>query len=1112
MPLFDDPIPNPLALATGKLPVPQAEEEGPGLLATLGAAWRQENLLGSALNTKGYDGSIDEDYDPWNDIKGTKYEEHWETFAHVLSRAQAQDLKDQIDKEEADREIIREAGLPGVLASMGASIIDPTILLPVGGQIKKVGDGYSIARGALSTALAGGVGIGLQEAGLQATQELRSPEETAVNIGGGILLGGLLGGSAAALLTKSEQKAALRGYDNILQGGGLSAAERQRVTKEELTPEGAGAAGLAKATALLSPNLRLQQSPVGEARQLGQELLDNSLYQVLHTEGKTLGPAIETMVRVDMGKWATAKQDVSQLYRDMRKAGVGMKWKEFEEAVGRAMRRGDEGENEFVTKAAKTWREKLVTPLFRQAVNAGLLEEGDDVAFAMSYFPRSYNREVMIANEPRIKEEWTQYIEGHIRQSYEKANVSTQAKLAGFDQTINDLTLSPEGRELVLKELAERQTVMEEDQLTKVIEEINKLKEEKPEGFRELVRELETPEVRAFRKESKAIKQRLKNLNVQADELEKLLTDTKSARAQIERAFLDKWEIQKLGQPEGEGLQFRNLAREITDEVFDRIVGKNYGDSSTLEPEYRMPITRGPVAERTLPIPDEILEKQGILNSEASDVLRHYARVVSADAHLNRKYGSTTLVEPLENIKEKYRDLRKAAGEDQKELRRLDDRERRDIRDLRAARDLVRGTYKAAENASTWGRVARAVNHFNYIKSMGGVLISSLGDLYRPAMVHGLGRYMSEGIKPLLTNLDAFKLSVKEAKLANVVTETIANHRMMSIAEMADPLQRGTPIERLLENMSRVGSKWNGLAYWTDFQKSVSAVMSQNALLDGSSSAKRLAYLGIDSSMHKRIMQQFEAHGEIDDGVHVANTELWTDPDAVMHFRAAVNKDVDSTIVTPGLGDAPLFAKSPTGRILLQFRSFVFAAHQKVLLRGLQESKANFVSGMIAMTAIGMLVTMLRSWRQGQNGWDRFKKSAQNPGFMIAEGLDNSGIFTVPFDVANTTERLTPSMGFRFNPIKNPASAAGLYLNPSAPEQNESTKFGMRSPLEAVLGPSASTVTQATKALGAGANLVQGEDITKGQSGAATGLIPFNSYLGMREMLQVLTEESPYGD
>ena len=49
---------------------------------------------------------------------------------------------------------------------------------------------------------------------------------------------------------------------------------------------------------------------------------------------------------------------------------------------------------------------------------------------------------------------------------------------------------------------------------------------------------------------------------------------------------------------------------------------------------------------------------------------------------------------------------------------------KRDIKDVKDARDLLRGNFAAEANASDWARVARAAQTFNYLRSMGGVLLA----------------------------------------------------------------------------------------------------------------------------------------------------------------------------------------------------------------------------------------------------------------------------------------------------------------------------------------------------------------------------------------------------
>ncbi len=67
-----------------------------------------------------------------------------------------------------------------------------------------------------------------------------------------------------------------------------------------------------------------------------------------------------------------------------------------------------------------------------------------------------------------------------------------------------------------------------------------------------------------------------------------------------------------------------------------------------------------------------------------------------------------------------------------------------------------------------------------------------------------------------------------------------------------------------------------------------------------------------------------------------------------------------------GVGDVPLFANTPSGRALIQFRSFALAANQRVLLRGLQEEKGKFWGGVTGMAAIGALIYWVMNLKAGR--------------------------------------------------------------------------------------------------------------------------------------------------
>ncbi|MEI5687241.1 hypothetical protein [Sphingomonas kyungheensis] len=1274
------------ALATGALPEdrPQA---APSTMETLGAAWRQENIIGSVMaRADSFDGTnnnVDPGYNPWKDIQGTPYEQHWDRFTSANNAGYTEALKRQIDRESEDRKTLASAGWAGTAAMIATSVVDPTILIPVGGEIAKVGSAYRIGRSALALAAAGGVSTAIQEAGLQATQDLRTPEESYTAIGSGIVLGGLLGAGAATLMSKAERQTAAEALHGIVtaQPGSAGAAAVERATVGDLTVAGNITERVASATRALSPNLRANFRESAAAREVSQQLAENTLYQTMHGEGRSLGAAAETLARSTyLSRMADAVKAHNAIFADMKKAGTNMSRPEFEEAVGNAMRNGDTDANPFVSRAASAWRERVFDPFKNEAIDLGLLPDDVGVDTAASYLSRVWNRGALTAREPEFKEIVTGFYRDRIGQDYAESVEALKSRNAALDQELADLRLSPKDRTAALADIEAKATRLDEanpDQIDRVSR-INDLRRQARDaekaGNGAAARDARAEAARAaaeggeglrsYLKERGALRGRRSRVDMNyagiADRADRLLntlsdmqegnakslqrlvqrgqvfersaqrldpgkladklSDLRSAfadvvqrseraqdriarvaerlgddapagmaerlqreaaaeaarherlnslsrrmeaaealdpdaalaelrqamegaarevsdmtlargeraqrlkdrlarldpakvdarvqaiadvRAKLERDFYDRWEIAHGGvgvdAAGGAKADFTDAARDIADSVFDKLTGRAMGGGDAL-PDYLTPITRGPMKDRTFNIPDALVTQ--FLDSNVMSVAERYGRTMASETELTRRFGRPDMRDQITAIRRDYADLRANAGADEARLKALSNDEHGAIEDLTAMRDLIRGTYKSAENGGDFGRIVRGLTAFNYIRSMGRVVLSNLSDLYRGATAQGVGRFMSQGVPALIGNLDAVKLSIHEAQLAGQVTERVLQNRLATLGEIGDPYRSGTAIERLLQNGTRIGSTWNGMSLFTDMSKSIASIMSQNRILDAvagrAEDGRFLAYLGIDGDMARRVGREFAEHGQVIEGVRVANTERWNDVHAVRAYRAAVSKEVDSVVVTRSVGDVPLFAHTPLGKAMLQFKTYNLASHQRVLLRGMQEGKTQFTSMMVGMTSVGLLSAWLRAYAVGGERYERFMTAAENPGYVLGEALDASGFFALPIEAAATADTMTG-----FNPVKDPLMAAF----PNAPQGGQGVRRIGVDPVGKLLGPSAGLIADTSKAAGAPIGAATGDPVTDSQVEAMKRLVPFQSYLGMRQALDLLTTD-----
>jgi len=531
-------------------------------------------------------------------------------------------------------------------------------------------------------------------------------------------------------------------------------------------------------------------------------------------------------------------------------------------------------------------------------------------------------------------------------------------------------------------------------------------------------------------------------------------------------------------------------ARKVADEVFDKYTGRSASDPGQIRPEFIKVGARGPLQGRTFNMPDELLDPW--MEHNIRMIGRRYHRIMATDVELTRKFGDPLMAESFTKIKDRYRELRSAETSENK-LIGLEKAERQDINDLEGIRDLLRNNFPQSQAAMDYGHILRIARSFNYIRLMGQVLLSSLPEAPRTAMVHGLTPFMADSFSAL-RNLPAARMSVNEGKLAGNISDRVLAHRLATIADITDTYTSKGPVEKFMDNMTTVASNWNGIRIWTDGIRSISTVVSQNRILraatkwDTASAKDRdfLKWTGIDQSMAGRIAEQFAAHGETHERVRVAGTERWTDEPARRAYRAALNKDLDSLVVTRSVADIPLLANTELGRTIAQFNTFNLASHQRILLRGLQEGPTRFLTGVAALTAIGMLGTYLKA--VAGNRVDKLPNFADNPGWWIGEGLDSSGVFMLPFMLANASEKLSG-----MNPIRGPMKVfdEGRQGSERIKGRNVSSVFGpMMGMAEDVLGMPQAAVSAA-----------KGET-TQGQRNAMERLIPFQSYAGVRQMLR----------
>jgi hypothetical protein len=134
----------------------------------------------------------------------------------------------------------------------------------------------------------------------------------------------------------------------------------------------------------------------------------------------------------------------------------------------------------------------------------------------------------------------------------------------------------------------------------------------------------------------------------------------------------------------------------------------------------------------------------------------------------------------------------------------------------------------------------------------------------------------------------------------------------------------------------------------------------------------------------------------------MANTAEWTDDAAKQAFGAALNKDINITIVTPGKGDTPLWMSYELGSTIAQFKKFAMAANQRMLMRGMQEKDMDFLFGSFLLLGSGMMIDAI--YHEFRFGKDYSKLSLTQ---KLLNGFDRSGLAGIYTDINRSIEALT---------------------------------------------------------------------------------------------------------
>lgn len=1075
------------------------------------AAFRLDNSLGSFIASAPFSQFDKVDgYNPFDndaaELKG--YEDYAGSFIDAGSPEETRAIQQRIDQQRTDRQYQSDLGWAGTVSSIGMGLIDPinlaSMFVPAGAVVR----GGEVAATAGKFALANAVGGVASEAALSATQETRTLEESAANVAVDAMVGGILGAGAQLLAGAGQRAAVSEAVASNLRGNdspqSIGAAQ---VFNTTLDQEQLAGLGLINKTLSVNPGGRLAQSPSRASRAINQQLAENNYYFAKNDEGLATFTAAETKIKqydAMLYKQMESTKDAYQSYsKNIRSAGgTRMNFVDFNEAVGMAMRRGDQSDIPEVAQAAAQIRPMFEATKVRMQ-ELGILPEDVDVSTAQSYLPRIYKFDKILSDRTEFRGRIATWLRGISYGGAEKAT----ARLEKINTGLNDAAEAAPRAQTLADEIAAAESwsgrkteLMDEvGNRTKLIGQEQDITARLEKQQSQLATAKNQKMITRLNKEVSDLRTKLDDVARAKEELPTLqrhldlLDNPRKHRSELRKLQKKANSTTRLNASRERTLKaMEPLSREEAEDAADEIVNKIIGAPSGLVPAQLLPekiIGRaGFTKSRSLLIPDERIED--FLESDINHVMESYLRQVGPEIELTAQFGSKDMGEQIRQVTEEYTQLIKDA-KTPKERAKLEKQREADLRDIEAMRDRLIGTYGAPKDPrSFFVRAGRVARNINFLRLLGGMTISAATDLMRPMMQHGL----SKSLRPMgtmLRNMSAIKVATKDLREMAVGLDYVLSTRTKAIADLTDPYSRRSAFERGLNWGTQKFGNWTLMNQWNSALKSWSGLIVQSRILDNAQllaagkevpqkEIRKLAQIGIDQSMLRRIGEQFAKHGEDMDGLLTGHSHLWDDRAVREAFQSAVLKDVDSTVVTPGVGDTPLMMSNEVGKMILQFKTFIFAQHNRVIASGIQQGDASFYLGAMGTIALGAMVYVMKQKLSGRD-------IDYSPNNLVKEGIDRAGMIGWLSEPLNAVENIS---GGRF----------GLGAMFGAPPVS---RFQSRNAIGALLGP---TFDMAGDGAVIANGVLNGEFDDK-QTHAVRKLLPYQNLFYISPLLNRVEEQ-----
>ena len=364
-----------------------------------------------------------------------------------------------------------------------------------------------------------------------------------------------------------------------------------------------------------------------------------------------------------------------------------------------------------------------------------------------------------------------------------------------------------------------------------------------------------------------------------------------------------------------------------------------------------------------------------------SSIAHQYATAAIADSVFFRKFGTFDLDQIIGDLREKM--VKRIGNRDLTTIEKQ--RIEKDLFNVRRSLERVRGIYMSKHSplpGSLPQRVIDSSMKFANITIADGFGIGSLVDIGRPIVFMGLSkglgtifRQFAFGNAKHLKALGAANRQLRSFMVGNEINQQILISSMTNV-NMNE--KTGTMLETIISDANNAMFMANGLSNWNQFIKRAVGVSVVDEIIENANlavagklpKAKRdqMLKLHLNEDDLKLIASEFKKHGSSYKKIHLMNFENWDlnddkKLDLFNRLSAGIRKEVDTIIITPGMGDTPLVMENSWVKMVGQYRIFQLASMNRGLIPLTQQGiNPDVAMGIVISAGIGQAIDQYQAF------------------------------------------------------------------------------------------------------------------------------------------------------